>query len=236
MRLDITLPDLTPSCCDNLVYAILFDKSQRALKDNGFGVLTLQNYTAAAHADFGIILAEHAERDRYYYLDLLDANFALADNPKGEVYQVEYWRKPVAGVFNRSADELRETRRITVASKQIVDATLSAVGVAELANVQAHVSAVWDSENSILRFMSHLEDDGALVTNSKSVNILVVDNTGAVVQNLNQNTFLTGQAGVFAVNVSNVDLANDQIFMVKGTIIDNANVPHVTVSYLNTWD
>lgn len=236
MRLDITLADLTPSCCDNLVYAVLFDKDQRALKDNGFGVRTLQPYTTAAHADFCIPLAEHAERDRYYYVDLLDAAFALADNPKGEVYQVEYWLAPVLATFDRSVDDLRETRRVIVAGKQLVDATLAAAGVTELANVQAHTSSTYDSETATLRIAAHLDSNGALIVNPKSVTIQVIDKDGASVLNVSQTTYLTGQAGIFYTEVAGVNLGNDQTYVVRCTIIGVNDVPHLTISYLNCWD
>ena len=235
MRLDITLPDLTPSCCDNLVYAIVFDKNQRALKDNGFGVLSLQPYINSNHNGYAIILAEDAERDRYYFIDLLDAQFNLPDNPKGETYQVEFWRKPTAGTFSRS-DELRETRRVCVVGKQIVDATLSAGGVNELANWQAHVSAVYDSELGILRFMAHLDNNGALITDSKLAAIQVFDSAGTQLISVSQSTYVTGLAGVFAVELANQNLDNDQCFAVKCAITDVNNVQHTTVSYLNTWD
>jgi hypothetical protein len=236
MRLDITLPELVASCCDDLVYAILFDKDQRALKDNGFGVLVLTPYTSVAHASFAIPLAEHAQRFKYYSADLLDANFVLPDNPKGEFYQVEYWLQPVGGTFDRTADTLRETRRIVVADKKIVDATLSAAGVKELANIQAHISAVYDSENNILRVMTHLDSNGALITDSQSATIEIVDNAGNTILSSNSNTFLNNQSGVFYIELPGVNLPNDQIFVAKCTIIDNLSVPHVTVSYLNTWD
>jgi hypothetical protein len=236
MRLDITLPDLTPSCCDNLIYAIVFDKDQRALKDNGFGVLVLQPYTEITHATFGIILTEHAERDRYYYNDLLDANFALPDNPKGECYHVEYWRRPVVGTFARSQDELRETRRIIVANKKLVDATLSLAGESVLANIQSHLSVVYDSENLLLRIMSHLDQNGELVLTTKSVLVTITDSTGTDILSVNSNTFVSNQAGIFYMEVPNIDLPNDRVFVAKAVIIDANNVPHTTVSYVNTWD
>lgn len=235
MRIDITLPDLTPSCCDNLVYAVLFDKNQSALKDNGFGVLTLQPYTEVNHDDYAIILAEHTERDRYYYVDIADANLVLPDNPRGEVYQIEFWRKPVAGTFTRS-DELRETRRVVVSAKTLVDATLSSAGVKELRVTQAHLSAVYDSENAILRFMSHLDVNGELVINPASCRIVVADSTGTPVIDVTSTTYLTNQAGVFYQELPSQSLANDQIFVAKSIIIDSDGVQHTTVSYLETWD
>lgn len=235
MRLDITLPDLTPSCCDNLVYAILYNKNQSALKDNGFGVLTLQPYVEANHDDYAIILAEHGERDRYYYVDIADANLILPDNPRGEVYQIEFWRKPVAGTFTRS-DELRETRRVTVSAKTLVDAMLSAAGVKELGVTQAHLSAVYDSENSILRFMSHLDINGELVTNPTSCRIFVSDSAGASVIDVTSTTYITNQPGIFYQELPNQTLANDHIFIAKSIITDSQGAQHTTVSYLESWD
>jgi hypothetical protein len=236
MRFDVTLPDLVASCCDNLVYAIVFNKDGQALKDNGFGVLTFQPYTFLTHPDFAIILDEDAERSKYYFKDIIDANLSLADNPKGECYQVEYWLRPVAGTFDRAADELRDTRRIVVSKKKLVDATLSAEGVKELANVQAHLSAVFDSENLILRFMSHLDQNGELVTTTTQCQIIVTDKTGADIINVTDGTYLSNHAGIFSIEIPNINLANDQVFVAKAIITDADGLDHHTVSYLNTWD
>lgn len=235
MRLDVTLPDLVPSCCDDLVYAVVFNKDHQALK-LVLGIYTFQTYLVANHDTFAIILNEHAERSKYYFLDIADANIAIPDNPRGEQYQVEYWRKPVAGVFDRVADELRETRRITVQGKKIVDAVLGANGVAELANIQAHASATYDSENLVLRFMAHLESNGELITTPNRCQIIVTNKDGTDIIDVTETLFLNNHAGVYSIEVPNINLPNDQVFLVKAIIRDVNNVNHNTVSYLNTWD
>lgn len=236
MRLDVTLPELVPSCCDNLVYAILFNKDHFALKDNGSGVYVFQPYTSLTHSSFGIVLNEHGERFKYYYIDIPDANIIIPDNPKGEEYHVEYWHRPIVGTFDRGADTLRETRRIIIANKKIVNATLGTKGVSELANIQAHISATYDSENLTLRFMAHLDSNGELIINPTQCQIVVTDSAGNDVINVTDNVYLVNHAGIYSIEVPNINLANDRVFVAKAIITDADGISHTTVSYLNTWD
>lgn len=234
--LDISLPDLVQGCCVDRVYALVFDRLHRALKDNGSGVLIPTAYVKAQHSTFALILSEQSERSKYYFLNLDSTQFSLPANLRGETYQVEYWRRELTGAYNRDQDILEETRPLRWSGNNQVAAELSLEGVNEIVEHESHVSASYDSETLILYLMAHLERAGALVEDALEMNARLLTSAGVEVFNVTQNTYLANAPGIFNWEQSNLNLEHDRIYTVLVTITDAAGIQHKTVSYLNAWD
>lgn len=236
LLLDVYLKDLVPSCCVNKVYALVFDNQHQALKDPGTTVRVLTPFASAQQNSFGIILNEHAERTKYYFLNLDQSQFILPASPRGEQYYIEFWRRELAGSFDRAVDILEEVRPLIWDGDKIVNAVLGAKGINEISKYEAHISATYDSENLVLYFMGHLERNGAIVTDPLSLNLVMRDNQGNTVVNTSQSVYLPNAPGVFEWDQPGIDLDHDRTYLMTCTIQEADGTPHATASFLNCWD
>lgn len=237
LLLDSYLPSTyAPGCCTNQLYALLFDDSNQALKDNGSGVLTLQSYTSASHNDFAIALAEEVERTKYFFakVDLLNLNLpALA---KGKYYFLEIWRHEGALPRVRAADELIEARRIQWDGSNLVDAVLSDSGEDAVAGNVAHFASVYNSATLEMHFGAWLERGGQFVSDPSNVNLLWKDAAGATLANITTSSTMAGMPGVFSFSVSNITLQPDAVTFAKVSITDSDGAVHESVTSIVSWD
>jgi hypothetical protein len=228
--------DEPPGCCVNKVYALVFDRSNNALKDPGSGIRVLTPFVSAQQNSFAIILNEHGERSKYYFLNLDELQFSLPATPKGEEYFFEIWRREGVGNFNRSEDILEETRRFIWSGSKLVDSVLSSEDEAVLAHHEAHVSITYDSSTLTVYVMGHLEKNGLLVTNPIDMEVLWLDAAGSTIAHTIQSVYLTNSPGVFRWDQPGVTLIPDRTTAMVVTIRDAAGNPYTTVSYSNAWD
>lgn len=233
--LDLYL-NLPPSCCVNKVYALVFNQSHQALKDNGSGIRTFQNYLQATHNDFAIILNEHAERTKYYFVNLGLGQFQIPATPEGQEYMLEFWRRELTGNFNRTEDILEQTRRFYWSGDQSETIQLARQTQDKLAEFEAHVSLAYDSENLAVRLMAHLERNGKLVENSTQMEALWLDQTGRTIAHTVKTDYLTNANGVFQWDTPNLDLEPDRTTLMLCSIIDADGAVHKTAQYVNCWD
>lgn len=236
LLLDLYL-NLAPSCCVDKVYALVFNQQHQALRDDGSGVLTFQNFTSAAQAEFSIVMNEHAERLKYYFNNLASGQFDIPPTPDGEQYMMEFWRREVGGPFNRTEDILEDTRRFTWSGDQIESAgSLSEQSQNKLADWQAHVSLTYDSENLAVRLMAHLERNGKLIEDSTQMEALWLDQTGATISHIIKSDHMTNAPGVYQWDTPNLDLAPDRTSLMLCSITDADGNVHKTAQYVNCWD
>lgn len=236
LKLENYLKDLTPGCCTNKVYALVFTHEGEALKDNGLGVLVPTTYLSANHNDFAILLTEDLQRTKYYAVSIPDGDFELNPTPDGESYWIEFWRQEDTGDFSRSDDVLDEVKEFHWSGTQIAKSVLSSEGEKRLATWEAIVSYAYDSELNIGHFMGHLEYNGELQTNATPLILTWVDAAGDVISSVNTTDIIVGQAGIFSWTVPGLSLPADRISAMICQIQDVDGNLHTTVSYSNTWD
>lgn len=233
--LDLYL-NLPPSCCVNKVYAVVLNQNHQALKDNGSGVRTFQNYLQANHADFAIILNEHAERTKYYFANLGLGQFQMPATLEGQEYMLEFWRRELVGTFNRSEDILEQTRRFFWSGDQMETVQLAHQTQNKLAEYEAHVSLTYDSENIAVRLMAHLERNGKLQEDSTQLEALWMDQAGNTIAHIVKSDYLTNAPGVYQWDTPNIDLEPDRTTLMLCSITDADGVVHKTAQYVNCWD
>jgi len=234
--LDLYL-NLAPSCCVDRVYALIFNQQHQALKDNGSGVLTFQAYTLGTHAEFAIIMNEHADRLKYYFANLAAGGFELPATPDGEEYMMEFWRRDAGGAFDRAEDILEDNRRFLWSGDQIESAgQLSQQSQNELADWQAHVSLTYDSEILSVSLMAHLERNGRLIEDSTQMEALWLDQAGNTISHIVKSAHMVNAPGVYQWNTPNLDLAPDRTSLMLCSITDADGNVHKTAQYVNCWD
>mgnify|MGYP000346635704 CR=1 FL=1 len=162
MRIEYYFNAGVAGCCANKFYALVFNRSSQCLKDNGSGVLEFAAFTSANQGLFDIPLAEHAQRTRFYYTDILDANINMAATTIGQKFTVEIWKAASAGTPHRVNDTLVETREFIWNGTEYVDAELGAAQLAAMAIQDVQVAIAYDSSESKLRCMAFLEKNGEL--------------------------------------------------------------------------
>lgn len=233
--LDVYLPHLLPSCCVNKVYTLVFNQLHQVLRDNGAGVLTLQSFVAAQQNTAAILLNEHPERSKYYYLEVDHNNLILPATPLGEKYYIEFWRRELTGAFNRTEDILEEVRPLYWSGQFTEESIISQAGRDALVEWTAHLALTYDSETLAVYFMGHLERNGQLVTDPTSLELLWLDATGASIAHTVQTTQLTNAPGVFAWSQPNIDLPADRTGALLCSIL-HQGITHTTAQYSNAWD
>jgi hypothetical protein len=236
LLLDAYLPHLEPGCCPAKVYALVFNRSHQALKDPGTGVLVMTNFVKAQQNSFAITLNEHTERTKYYYLDLDQSDFTLADNAFGSEYYIEIWRRELSGNFNRDQDILEETRRLYWAGGRIAQSQLDPSQEDRLANYQAHVALAYDSENQTAYILGFLDKNGILQENTQQCEFQWLDHSGAELANVTTTSFLPNAPGVFSISLPSINLTPDRIGVMMATITDVAGGTHKTASTSIHWD
>lgn len=237
MLFDAYLPSTyAPGCCTNQLYAILLDDSNQALKDNGFGVLTLQSFAAANQNLHAIAMAEAVERTKYFFAKIDTANLSLPALAKGKYYFLEIWRHEGALPRIRSTDELIEARRIQWDGGKLVDAVLSDSGEGAVAGYVAHFASVYNSATLEMHFGAWLEKGGKFISDPIRVNLLWKNATGATLANVTTTSQLAGLAGAFSFSISNVTLQPDAVTFAKVTITDADNVQHESLTSIVSWD
>lgn len=236
LRLDAYLPNLAAGCCPAKIYALVFSRTNQALKDNGSGVRVMTNFLKSQQNAFAITLNEHAQRTKYYYLDLDAAQFSLLDNTFGEEYYLEIWRRELSGSFDRDVDVLEQTRTFQWQGGRLAESVLDPSQETRLATYQAHITPSYDSENQVAYFMAFLDRNGALQTDSQQCEFLWLDSAGATITHLTNNTYVANAPGVFAFNVPNIDLQPDRVGIMLCSIQDVDGVVHKTASTSIHWD
>lgn len=237
LLLDAYLPSTyAPGCCTNQLYAILFDDSNQALKDNGSGILTLQSFTAANQNVHAIAMAEAVERTKYFFVKIDTANLNLPALAKGKYYFVEIWRHEGALPRVRATDELIEARRVQWDGSKLVDAVLSDGGEGAVAGYTSHFGTVYNSATLEMHFGAWLEKGGQLQVDPVSATLLWKDAAGATLANVTTSSPMAGMPGVYSFSVSNISLVPDAITFAKVSITDVNGGVHDSVTAIVSWD
>lgn len=239
LLLDYYAKSEAAGCCPGEFYALVFNQQTQALKDNGSGVLTLQNYTSAGHNGFAQALTENAQRTRYYSLLVAAANLNLAATPADQKYTMEYWRRIGGGTKDRSADTLLETRDFTWSGSPtgvIQQGRLDAAQLDSLSEYLAQCSVSFDSDSQVIGFVAWLERGGILQADVTQVTILWINNDGSILLNTTQATQLAEIPGVFNWSESLVDLVPDKVTTLKVTITKADASVHSSITTVTTWD
>jgi len=236
MRIEYYYKEGVEGCCPVMFYALIFNQQHQALKNNGSGDYALAAYASADHADFAIVLNEHTERTRFYYLDFDPANFTLAANVLGQPYTMEIWKALVGGTYSRTDDTLREAREFFWDGDNFINAEFSQSQINAIANQTSHVAAVYDSNNNVLRCMAFLDRNGSLITNPLSCNFRLISRANDELANSTITAQLGQQPGIFHWEQPGITLDPDEVYAVVALIIDADGNEHESASVQLTWD
>lgn len=234
LRLEYNHKSGSAGCCVDEFYAVVFAFNQQALKNNGSGTYTLNAFDGGNQDDFAIELAEHAERTRYYYVDL--STFTLPANSLGEYYTVEYWQADVAGTYDRTTDTFLDSRNFLWDGTKFVD---SQIALSQLPSAYSTELAVsYDSNTNEMRLIAFLELNGELQSTVTACEFTLVARDGTVIANtsLTSSDFITGMNGVFAWTQASITLSPDEVYAAKVEITDAASAVHTGAAVQVTWD
>lgn len=233
MRIGCHYPDGAAGCCPAGIYGVLITESFTSLKDNGSGTRTLQTYLKADHADFALVLSEHAQLSKFHYMDLTD--FELPATPEGQYYTLEFWKSAVNGVYDRDDDLLFELRRFIWDGQNYAESRLSSLE--SISEYEVRVATSYDSNTNTLHCMASLFKDGEHVSDPISCNIKIVTGTNQVIAESNLTYQQLSQApGVFSWDEPGQNLMPDRVYVIYVTIVDGDGGPHTSVAYQITWD
>lgn len=236
MRIEHYYKEGAAGCCPNHFYALVFNRASQCLKDNGSGVLTFDTFAAASQGLFDIPMAEHAQRTRFYYVDIDDEDIDLAATTIGQKYTVEIWKTASAGVPNRTNDTLADVKEFIWNGTEYVDAELGASQVLELSQKDVHIAVSYDSNTSELRCLAFYEKNGELQTDPLLCNFKLITREDVILINSNPSTQLTNQPGIFSWTQPTVTLDPDEVYAAVATITDADGIEHKSASIQVTWD
>lgn len=236
MRLEYYHKAGTTGCCPLTFYAVLFDRSHQSLKDNGLGVRVLSSFTGgSSQTNYAIVLNEHPQRSRFYYLDLDPSAFVLAANTRGQKFTVEIWKAFSSGTYNRTNDELVEVREVMWDGSEFIDAELGEVQLEELSHYEPQLAASYDSNENALRAMAFLEKNGQLLDDSTLCEFQLINRAGVEMTASSITNMLTAQPGIFSWDEPGIVLDPDEVYAVVVTITRDG-VQYKGASVEITWD
>lgn len=235
MRIEYYYPEGAAGCCPAHFYAIIFNRSHQALKPNA-GVLEFATFSAASQGDFDIPLAEHAQRTRFYYTTIADADISLPASAIGQKYTMEIWKTASAGNPNRTNDTLRTTREFMWNGTEFIDAELGAAQLLQLAMKDVFIAVAYDSSEMKLRCMAYYEKNGELQTDPLACSFSFISRGDTELINSSPATQLANAPGIFAWEQSAVSLDPDEVYAAVVTITDADGIEHTGVSAQVTWD
>ncbi len=228
MRIEYYYKDGVLGCCPLQVYAVLRTESFTALKDDGVGNKALDTYVASDE-DFAIVLAEHAQLSKLYYIDIPDEDVVLAATPTGEKYYLEFWLAADPGTYDRATDTLLDTQAF------IWGGTTYATTYNEVANGEVIIGIAYDSVTHIQHFMASLMKNGQHVTNPTACSFKLVNGDDEVLAESEPMSALGEIAGVYAWQEPGQDPDADRVYAVIVTITHDG-VDYSSVSYQINWD
>lgn len=231
------LPSLVEGCCSNKVYALLFNQDHEAMKKITTSPLLWQiaTYLKTNHADFCMVLGEHSQRSKYYYMEIEDDEFDLDETPSGEVYWVEIWERTEADTnYNRTEDTLHDKFSIIWDGSFFIDSRLGSSQIESLSKLEAQVAVTYEPSNQELRVAAWLEKNGVLQSGAQQVIVEVFQRDGTKV--LDETITTQAVSGFFMWDSPGLDLDPDDVYALKVTIRDSGGTDYQTGQAIVTWN
>jgi hypothetical protein len=220
---DFRFQHYDPAGTATAIYGVLFSHAGTALKLTA-GDWALAAYVKADHALFAAAMTEDAQRERYWKVDILEADITLPYNNEREPYFLEIWRQ-VGGSPNRDNDVLLSTYQYHNVAPQYL--------------YTGNIDVGYDSSDNTLRMLMFLERDHELVA-PKSVTVGLYfrndedDDITVFTQTLLEAAI--SPQGQFNLVRPDTELSPDRCYFVKVAFTAQDDSVHNAGAGLTTWD
>lgn len=223
-------------CCQGDFFsAVIFNESQSALKEVTANDWQMQPYDKSNHNQHCIELTQHSHRTGYYDATIVSSNLTMAATPDGEYYTIEFWNRVANNTFVRSEDTLADIRRVIWDGSKFLDSKVS-LTAADLQQYEVKGHLAYDSNLNIAHVMGWLALGNQIVSDTTQMSVLWYTRVGTKIADVSVSTQITDVAGVFTVDIPDVNPDPDEVFVVLVTITDASSVQRTSHVPVTTWD
>jgi len=219
------------------VYALIFNSDNNAIKES-VGIYSFDEYLLVNHSDYCIDLLEHSNRTRYFFADIDTSSLVMPSTSNGSLYCIEYWMKSSESEYSRENDFFLSHEMFMWDSvyKRRYYGEISIEQEKRLVYAKANVSAAYDSIEGKVRIIGWLEIAGRIIETTKRLDVYWNSFDDTEIASAQKTVHQSNTPGVFAIEISGIDLNPDLVTPIKAVIVDEDDIEYGSVVSAATYD